>query len=186
MLVAIFLVVTLVLGLASGQVALGQVCWSHEAGVIKEGCAEGTLCHPWIIGKVGLDLVFWFCIEHYSFVVKVRLFCLFSGSLGRWVPLVLLGLAPPGPGGRVWLRQQHWAVWPRPGVWGGQVQASQVPGHRRWVTGHMSLMMIIMSGRWGDHGAALLVLLEWSGGGGMSSGDNKDGLRVSLDTIKDV
>ena len=57
MLTAIFLVVTLLLGLASGQATLGQLCWSLEAGVIKEGCAEGTVCQPWIIAKVGFDLI---------------------------------------------------------------------------------------------------------------------------------
>ena len=49
MLVAVFLVVPVLLGLASGQ-ALGQVCWSHEAGVMEEGCAEGTVCQPWVTG----------------------------------------------------------------------------------------------------------------------------------------
>ena len=52
MFVIVFLVM-IVLDLSLGQAAQGQLCWSREAGVIKEGCAEGTLCQPWIIGKVG-------------------------------------------------------------------------------------------------------------------------------------
>ena len=56
MLVGVLLVVPVLLGLASGQ-TLGQVCWSHEAGVTEEGCAGGTVCQPWVTEKVGFGMV---------------------------------------------------------------------------------------------------------------------------------
>ena len=59
MFVIVFLVMIVMLDLSLGQAAQGQLCWSREAGVIKEGCAEGTLCQPWSIGKVGFDQIFW-------------------------------------------------------------------------------------------------------------------------------
>ena len=58
MFVIVFLVM-IMLDSSLGQAAQGQLCWSREAGVTKEGCAEGTLCQPWIMGKVGVDLIFW-------------------------------------------------------------------------------------------------------------------------------
>ena len=56
MLVGVLLVVPVLLGLASGQ-ALGQVCWSHEAGVMQEGCTGDTVCQPWVTGKVGFVMI---------------------------------------------------------------------------------------------------------------------------------
>ena len=53
MFVIVFLVMIVMLDLSLGQAALGQLCWSREAGVMKEGCAEGTVCQPWNIGTVG-------------------------------------------------------------------------------------------------------------------------------------
>ena len=46
-----------------GQARLGDLCWPQDGGVVTEGCQQGTLCQPWSIGGVRLDLIQEFCVK---------------------------------------------------------------------------------------------------------------------------